>query len=125
MGGYMGGCCAVCLRKGWWNAGLFGMHYTLLTTSSPPHPLHIKPAPPRPPQEEFERERAMVDAVVRRIEEEEAAEEEARRRQQRGVQADIQSFLAQQQELKKRCGRPWRAGWAGCLGGLGWWVVGG
>lgn len=59
------------------------------------------------PQEEYERERAMVDAVMRRIEEEEAAEADAARRRQRDEQADIQRFLAQQQELKRR--RVW--GW--------------
>lgn len=55
-------------------------------------------------QEEFERERAMVDAVMRRIEEEEAAAAEAARQRQQDTQADIQRFLAQQQELKKRWG---------------------
>lgn len=49
----------------------------------------------------------MVDAVMRRIEEEEAAEADAARRRQRDEQADIQRFLAQQQELKRR--RVW--GW--------------
>lgn len=69
----------------------------------------------------------MVDAVMRRIEEEEAtAAQEARQRQQ-DAQQDIQRFLAQQQELKKRClsagGRPWGlqsfAEPAGLLGGHG------
>lgn len=60
---------------------------------------------PHPLQEEFERERAMVDAVVRRIEEEEAAAADAARRRQRDAQADIQRFLVQQQELRKRCGQ--------------------
>lgn len=45
----------------------------------------------------------MVDAVVRRIEEEEAAAVQARLRHQADAQADIQHFLAQQQQLKKRC----------------------
>lgn len=45
----------------------------------------------------------MVDAVVRRIEEEEAAAVQARLRHQADAQADIQHFLAQQQQLRKRC----------------------
>lgn len=55
-------------------------------------------------QEEFEKERAAVDAVVARIEEEERAAEEARARQRQMAQADIARFLAQQQELRQRCG---------------------
>lgn len=56
-------------------------------------------------QEEFEKERAMVDAVVRRIEEEDAAAADARRRHQQDAQADIHRFLAQQQELRQRWAR--------------------
>ena len=91
--------------------------HTCIALCSAVLPIHPLPLlhQPRPLQEEFERERAMVDAVVRRIEEEEAEEEEARQRRQRGAQADIQRFLAQQQELKKRwAGGSWRAGW--CAG---------
>lgn len=51
----------------------------------------------------------MVDAVMRRIEEEEAAAAGAARRRQHDTQADIQRFLAQQQELKRRCGQAWAA----------------
>ncbi len=53
-------------------------------------------------QEEYEKERAMVDEVMRRIEQEEAAEAEARRKRQRDTQAEIHAFMEQQQELKKR-----------------------
>ena len=41
-------------------------------------------------QEEYEKERAMVDAVMARIEAEEAAEAEARRKRQRDMQASRQ-----------------------------------
>jgi hypothetical protein len=44
----------------------------------------------------------MVDAVVARIEAEDAAAAEAARRHRADAQADIQRFLAQQQELRQR-----------------------
>lgn len=47
-----------------------------------------QPAVPAAPlQEEYEKERAMVDEVMRRIEQEEAAEADARRKRQRDMQA--------------------------------------
>ena len=80
------------------------------------HPLMVPPGSCSPssscfaplPQEEFEKERAAVDAVVARIEEEERAAEQARARQRQVAQADIARFLAQQQELKRRWAGDWR-----------------
>lgn len=56
-----------------------------------------------------------MDTVVARIEQEEAAAEVARRARQVQSQAEIQHFLAQQQELKKR----WVRGTLGCVGVTG------
>lgn len=56
----------------------------------------------RKQQEEFARERAMVDDVVARIEAEDRAEHEARRQRQRDTQAYVQNFLAEQTQLKQR-----------------------
>ena len=64
--------------------------------SSCPCPL------PGPLQEEFARERAMVDDVVARIEAEDRAEHEARRQRQRDTHAYVQNFLAEQTQLKQR-----------------------
>lgn len=72
-----------------------------LRAHSPTHPLR---APPdlRRTQEEFERERAAVDAVVARIEEEERAAAAAAASRRVQTQAEIQRFLGQQQELKRK-----------------------
>ena len=84
-------------------------------TQQSPHPVTCSQQHPSAPaasscqwplltplQEEFARERAMVDDVVARIEAEDRAEHEARRQRQRDTQAYVQNFLAEQTQLKQR-----------------------
>lgn len=51
---------------------------------------------------EFERERAMVDEIARRIAEEEQMEAEAKRRKQEDTRQYIQQFLLEQEEMRMR-----------------------
>ena len=53
-------------------------------------------------EEEFQRERAMVDEVVRRIQEEDVAEDALRRQRQDETKAFIRGFLVQKEADKRQ-----------------------